>query len=199
MNSTAAGSQSYDFQKPLISGQISCNFCYTEQPLILLILRALDKREGIPVKCCNAAAFWRRPSVAPFNLFRGRKIFFSLQGCSSLYAYDVCYFDKARHQAAGNRKWYQDVVRVWTFLAHWEVITLGGRHRGCIPVQISVASVSLTSAAADKARLTCSAGIYGFSSQKLISHSRVNRHRQELDTCCCICHLQYMNTSRDCN
>lgn len=199
MSSTAADSQSYVFQKPLISGQISCNFSYTEQPLIWLILRALDKREGIPVKCCNAAALRRRPSVAPFNLFRGRKIFF-LCKAALLHMPVMCVIliePDTRLLETGNG------IKMWsesqTSLAHWGLITLGGRHRGCIPVQISVASVSHTSAAADKARLKCSACIYGFSSQNLISHSRVNRHRQELDTCCCFCHLQYMNASRDCN
>lgn len=66
----------YVFPKPLISGQISCNFFYTEQPLIWLMLWALDEWEGIPVKCCNATALRERPSIATFNLFRGRKIFF---------------------------------------------------------------------------------------------------------------------------
>lgn len=92
---------SHVFQKPLISGQISCNFSYTEQPLIWLILQALDKREGIPVKCRNAAALQRRPSLTPFNLFQGRKMLFLCSICP------LCLLFRWRPTpAAGNRKWF---------------------------------------------------------------------------------------------
>ncbi len=60
--------------------------------------------------CCNAAAPRRQPSLAPFNLFRGRKILFLCEA-AQLRLCDVCYFDRARHQRAGKRKWYHDVVR----------------------------------------------------------------------------------------
>lgn len=105
-------SQSRVFQKPLISGQISCNLSSTAHPLIWLILGALDKRERIPEGCRNAAAHWRQPSLAPFNLFgEGEKDTVSLWGRPALCSCDMAYFDRARHQSAGNRKWYQDVFR----------------------------------------------------------------------------------------
>lgn len=66
------------FHKPLISGEISCNLSYTVFPLIWLILQASDKREGIPVGCCNAVLFQRWLFLTPFNLFlRGGRYCFS--------------------------------------------------------------------------------------------------------------------------
>lgn len=164
-------SQSRVFQKPLISGQISCNLSSTAHPLIWLILGALDKRERIPEGCRNAAAHWRQPSLAPFNLFGGGDTV-SLWGRPALCSCDTAYFDRARDQC-----WKQEMVSgcIQSRSSSGDN-GLRGRHTHRLGFCLAC------SAAADGPDLTCSAGVYGFSSHTRMSHCKVSGQRQALDT-----------------
>lgn len=77
-----------------------------------LFSRLLINERKIPQACCNGATHRRQPCLGSFNLFLlGEEDTVSLPGSQALDTCDMCYFERARHQSAGNRKWSQDVFR----------------------------------------------------------------------------------------
>lgn len=114
--------------------------------------------------CCNATAPQRRLSLAPFNLFMGRKIRF-LRRAARLHMRAVSVIligpdTKVLETGNGIKMWSEP-------LPPPPLSSLGGNR-----VRRETCRLNSCPPAAEEAMLTRSAGVYGFSSQRLMSHHR---------------------------